>query len=295
MKVAVLKTHNAEMPYLLHEDTLLSVETLGREAGHNWSGGLMDLLTTGQWFDLLDWYRSGGSPALNKCNADRVPLEKAPFAPLYRHPRKIWGIGLNYREHASDLDEKSPTAEPGSFMKPDTTIIGPGDEILLPEMSQKTTGEAELGLVFGRTCRHVAQDRWQEVLAGYTTIIDMTAEDILRRNPRNLTQCKSFDTFFSFGPFLQSLDEVAEVKDLRVRTIHNGREHASNVVRNMTFTPDYLVSYHSRIMTMLPGDIISTGTPGAAHLNDGDTVECHIEGFLPLMNPVRDLKVRPNA
>lgn len=290
MKVAALKINGLESPYLLHDDALLSVSDLGHEAGRDWSGPLMDLLTSGRWFDLLECYRAG---KLKGDRAARVPFEKAEFAPLYRHPRKIWGIGLNYREHASDLDEKSPTAEPGSFMKPDTTIIGPGDEILLPEMSQKTTGEAELGLVFGRTCRHVAQDRWQDALAGYTTIIDMTAEDILRRNPRNLTQCKSFDTFFSFGPFLQSLDEVPEVKDLRVRTIHNGREHASNVVRNMTFTPDYLVSYHSRIMTMLPGDIISTGTPGAAHLNDGDTVECHIDGFIPLKNPVRDLKVRP--
>lgn len=97
-------------------------------------------------------------------------------------------------------------------------------------------------------------------MAGFTTIVDMTAEDILRINPRYLTRAKSFDTFFSFGPQLVTPDEVSDVNELRVSTIINGDVYASNVVSNMTFPPDYLVSFHSRVMTLMPGDIILTGT-----------------------------------
>jgi 2-keto-4-pentenoate hydratase/2-oxohepta-3-ene-1,7-dioic acid hydratase in catechol pathway len=101
---------------------------------------------------------------------------------------------------------------------------------------------------------------------------------------------KIFDTFFPFGPQLITTDEVDEVLSLTVSTILNGRVHAENTVDRMTFPPDELISYHSRVMTLLPGDVISTGTPGAAHIGHGDTVECRITGFETLKNPVIDLK-----
>jgi 2-keto-4-pentenoate hydratase/2-oxohepta-3-ene-1,7-dioic acid hydratase in catechol pathway len=213
------------------------------------------------------------------------------YAPLYRHPSKIWGIGLNYREHAADLSESCPQGIPGSFIKADTTIIGDQDPIILPKISHKITGEAELGLIIGRECKDVSQDHWQEVVAGYTCIIDMTAEDILRQNPRYLTVAKNFDTFFSFGPQLITPDEVPQILDLSVATIINHTVHARNFIRNMTFPPDYLVSFHSQVMTLRVGDIISTGTPKAVELHHGDRVGCQIDGFPLLENPVRDLKV----
>jgi 2-keto-4-pentenoate hydratase/2-oxohepta-3-ene-1,7-dioic acid hydratase in catechol pathway len=118
----------------------------------------------------------------------------------------------------------------------------------------------------------------------------MTAEDILRRNPRYLTICKSFDTFFVFGPELVTPDEIEDVMSLTVSTLVNGEVKASNHVRNMTYPPDYLVGLHSEVMTHLPGDILSTGTPGAAHIQHNDIVECRIDGFETLSCPVRDLK-----
>ncbi len=118
----------------------------------------------------------------------------------------------------------------------------------------------------------------------------MTAEDILRRNPRYLTQSKSFDTFFSFGPQLVTPDEIDDVFKFKVTTVINGRVHAENTVDHMTFPPDELIHYHSQIMTLTPGDVISTGTPGATPIQDGDEVECRIDGFEPLKNPVIDLK-----
>jgi 2-keto-4-pentenoate hydratase/2-oxohepta-3-ene-1,7-dioic acid hydratase in catechol pathway len=136
----------------------------------------------------------------------------------------------------------------------------------------------------------VARSDWIEAVAGFTTVIDMTAEDILRKNPRYLTLSKSFDTFFSFGPELVTAEEIGDVSALTVATVHNGRVHAQNTVANMTFPPDRLVAFHSEVMTLMPGDIISTGTPGAAVVGHGDSVECRIDGFAPLINSVIDLK-----
>ena len=213
-------------------------------------------------------------------------LTNIKVAPLYRHPSKIWGIGLNYRDHAADLDENTPSSIPASFMKADTTIIGHGDQIRLPSMAEKTTGEAELGIIFGKHCRNVPQNEWIDVIAGFTCIIDMTAESILRKNPRYLTLSKNFDSFFSFGPVLITPEEVPDIFTTRVATVINGKIHAENNINNMTFPLDFLVSFHSKVMTFLPGDIISTGTPRAVELHNKDKIECRITGFPSLQNPV---------
>jgi 2-keto-4-pentenoate hydratase/2-oxohepta-3-ene-1,7-dioic acid hydratase in catechol pathway len=232
---------------------------------------LLSLLESGRFYEFLDTWNEMSGADMEELSERVVPFSAVEYAPLYRRPRKIWGIGLNYVEHAGDLEETAPSEEPASFMRPDTTIIGPGEEIRLPEQSGRVTGEAELGLVIGREARNVSKEEAPSMVAGLTTVLDMTAEDILRKNPRYLTRAKSFDTFFSFGPQLVTLDSETR------------RE---NVVSNMTFSPWFLVSFHSKVMTLLPGDIISTGTPGAVEIQDGDTLSCHIDGFEPLSNPV---------
>jgi 2-keto-4-pentenoate hydratase/2-oxohepta-3-ene-1,7-dioic acid hydratase in catechol pathway len=242
---------------------------------------LLSLLESGRFHELESLYDRG------EVEGGTVPFDQLEYGPLYRRPRKIWGIGLNYVEHAGDLEETAPAEEPASFMRPDTAIIGPGEEIRLPEQSERVTGEAELGLIIGREARDVSEEEAPAVVAGLTTILDMTAEDILRKNPRYLTRAKSFDTFFSFGPQLVTLDEVGEIGDLTVATVLNGEVGRENVVSNMTFSPWFLVSFHSKVMTLLPGDIISTGTPGAVVIQDGDVVACWIDGFEPLSNPVK--------
>jgi len=241
---------------------------------------------------VIEGYSQADLERLAAQGGDLLPLSGLTLTAPYRNPAKIWGIGLNYREHAADLDEVSPSEEPASFMKPATTIIGPGDTIVLPKQSERVTGEAELGVIIGRRCKDVPLEGAPAVIFGYTTIIDMTAEDILRRNPRFLTRSKSFDTFFSFGPVIVTPDEVEDVNGLTVQTIRNGQVTAENVVRNMMFPPFELVSFHSQVMTLEPGDIISTGTPGAVHIRHGDVVRCHIEGVGTLENPVRDSVAR---
>jgi 2-keto-4-pentenoate hydratase/2-oxohepta-3-ene-1,7-dioic acid hydratase in catechol pathway len=239
---------------------------------------LLSLLESGRFYELKETYGRG------EVRGETLP--RSSRAPLYRRPRKIWGIGLNYVEHAGDLAETAPSDEPASFMRPDTTIIGPDDEIVLPAQSERVTAEGELALVMGREAKDVSEEDAPLFVAGFTTVLDMTAEDILRKNPRYLTRSKSFDTFFSFGPELVSPDEIEDIDALEVATVLNGKVHRSNTVSNMTFSPWWLVSFHSRIMTLLPGDVISTGTPGAVIIQDGDVAECRIAGFEPLSNPV---------
>jgi 2-keto-4-pentenoate hydratase/2-oxohepta-3-ene-1,7-dioic acid hydratase in catechol pathway len=219
-----------------------------------------------------------------------VPVGEVVFTAPYRHPRKIWGIGLNYRDHAADLSETAPD-QPASFIKGDHTIVGPDEPIVIPRQSERTTVEAELGIVIGRYCRDVSEEDALDYVWGVTTILDQTAEDILRQNPRFLTRSKNFPTFFCFGPELVPMSEVfarfGTVEDIEVTTVVNGDQRRTNTVANMTHRPASLISFHSQMMPLYPGDIISTGTPGAIVVADGDVVEALIPGIGHLKTTVK--------
>ena len=240
---------------------------------------------------LLESGRAGEVTAAASSAPDDayVPTDSVQFAAPYRRPHKIWGIGLNYVDHAGDLAESVPE-EPASFIKADHTVIGDGEPIPIPRQSERTTAEAELGLVIGRECRDVSEADALSYVFGVCTILDQTAEDILQRNPRFLTRSKNFPGFFSFGPQivpLSALDGFADdLSDVEVSTVHNGSVHRRNTVAHMRYSPAYLVAFHSQVMPLYPGDIISTGTPGAVVINSGDVVECDIPGVGHLRNPV---------
>lgn len=277
MRLCTIKRDGREEAAVVARAGIVPVAAINAHLGKNWPAQLYDLIHQGISPNLL-------------ADAEQTALKLDPkalrYAPLYRHPRKILGIGLNYRDHAADLNAPYPT-EPASFMKCDNTIIGPGDTIELPPQSERVTAEAEIGVIIGRQCRCVSEEQAREYIAGYCLIIDMTAEDILQKNPRFLTRSKNFDTFFSFGPELITADEVPDVLNVKVGTYNNGRLHRENVVANMAFLPFYLVAFHSHVATLYPGDIISTGTRGAVVIGDGDVAECRIEGLGTLSNPVR--------
>jgi 2-keto-4-pentenoate hydratase/2-oxohepta-3-ene-1,7-dioic acid hydratase in catechol pathway len=291
MRLATVKIKGLETAAIIEDGRVFTIASINEKLGTSWRTEILTILQHEQLDALNNWYQTGGMEQVVKFTEEAIPLAEAKFGPLYRKPRKIFGIGLNYADHAADLDEKVPNTEPASFFKPDTTIIGPGDEIKIPLQSHCTTAEAELGVIFGKECVDVKRENWLDVVAGFTTIIDMTAEDILKRNPRYLTLSKSFETFFCFGPQLVTKDEVEDVMKLHVATVHNGEVHAENVVSNMTFPPDFLVSFHSQVMKMYPGDIISTGTPRAVHIKHGDRVACRIDGFTSLECPIIDKKI----
>jgi 2-keto-4-pentenoate hydratase/2-oxohepta-3-ene-1,7-dioic acid hydratase in catechol pathway len=222
----------------------------------------------------------GSLPDPDAATAPRIPAERLAFGPPLASPGKLFGIGLNYGDHAADLDEDAP-GEPASFFKPATAATGPGGPIRLPpaEITDRVTAEAELAVVIGRTCRDVDEADADEVIAGYLPVIDMTAEDVLRRNPRFLTRAKSFDTFLVFGPRIAIPGPGTDLSDVEVRTVVNDEVRARNVVANMHFPPRELVAFHSRVMTLEPGDVISTGTPGAHVIRPGDRVRAEVDRF----------------
>lgn len=305
MRLTTIVLHKKEIAAIAGETGVLPICALNATRGTAWEETLLPLIQRGQLAGLTDWYNAGGRDTLNKVRGF-VPQEQVVYAPLYRQPKRIFGIGLNYRDHAGDIGSAPPKGFPGSFFKQADTLIGPLDDIHLPKMkeAQRTTAEAELGIILGKDCRDVAEDHWQDVIAGYTTILDMTEESILKGNdyvdgnPRYLTIVKNFPTFFSFGPELVTPDEVPDVEKLEIQSVHNGEIHARNTVDHMTHSPARLISLHSQIQGWFAGDILSTGTPRAFPLKDGDIAECRIygpDGFAmrPLVNPVVDLKLHP--
>ncbi|WP_096270129.1 fumarylacetoacetate hydrolase family protein [Paucisalibacillus globulus] len=291
MKLATILLDGEEQAGIVFFEGLLPVKLLNDKLGHRWPTSLFHLIAKLKLEELNQFIKEKEEMILLNSTLELIPHHEVQYKPLYRNPGKIWGIGLNYVDHASDLNEVAPNTEPASFMKPVTTIIGPGEQIKVPHQSYRTTAEAELGIIIGKECKNVSPEDVPNVIAGFTTILDMTAEDILEKNPRYLTRAKSFDTFFSFGPQLITGEEVEDILQLHVSTIKNGEVHRKNIVNNMTFKPWDLVSFHSKVMTLKPGDIISTGTPGAIKISDGDIVECQIDGFESLKNPVIDLKI----
>jgi 2-keto-4-pentenoate hydratase/2-oxohepta-3-ene-1,7-dioic acid hydratase in catechol pathway len=271
---------NDAVAAIRHGDGFVGIDRLNAETGSTVATSLIELVQLDDNGALASAGAKITSPLVEP------DAEVHVLAPWTR-PGKVIGIGLNYADHARDLGVELPV-EPASFLRPSTAIAGPGDAIRLPRKSERVTAEAELGLVIGRRCRNVTPEEARAVVFGFVSIIDVTAEDILRRNPRFLTRSKSFDSFFQWGPVVVTSDEVDDVEQLQVRTVVNGKVEAENVVSNMAFGPYELVSFFSQEMTLEPGDVFSTGTPGAAVLAAGDAVRCEVSGFPPLEAPVVD-------
>ncbi|MEO7143384.1 MAG: fumarylacetoacetate hydrolase family protein [Bryobacteraceae bacterium] len=221
-------------------------------------------------------------------SAAAIPLTEVAAQLPYGVPPKIWCIGLNYRSHAEDIQAVQPE-EPGSFMKPASCMFRPGGEIVLPppHVSNDVDAEGELGVIIGKKCRFVPAENVREVIFGYTTTLDLTALDVLRKNTRYLTRAKSIDTFFSFGPVVVTADEIEDVSKLEVVTELNDGVCSRDYVRNMRHLPDELVRFHSDFMTLYPGDLISTGCPKGARIKAGDTVRSRIDGVGLLSASVR--------
>lgn len=284
MKLVTISAAGQEEAAIVTDTGLVRIAELNKAYGTAYCTTVLELLMQGELAGLSQWCRAEKDGKLAALGG--MAVRDAVYAPLYRYPRKIWGIGANYREKAEAMAVTPPDQEPICFMKPDTSLIGPGDAILLPAESDAVTAEAEIGIVIGKVCRNVSPEEAPGVIAGLVPTLDMTAQDIHARNPRFLGRSKCFDTFFSFGPQLLTLDEFDDVNALEVVTLHNGEEMYRGQVSQMIYSPWFLVSYFSKMMTLLPGDIIMTGTPGSVPLREGDTAGCQISGFDSLINPV---------
>lgn len=199
-------------------------------------------------------------------------------------PSKIIAVAKNYAAHAREMGGEVP-ASPNVFLKPNTSVIGPGEPIALPWQSEQVEHEAEVAVVIGRLCRDVPLERVDEVILGYTCANDVTARD-LQRTDGQWGRAKGFDTFCPLGPWIET---DVDLDDARIECTVNGVVKQSGSSAEMVHGIPELVSWISSVMTLLPGDVILTGTPaGVGPLVAGDSVTVTIEGIGSLTNPVVD-------
>jgi len=197
-------------------------------------------------------------------------------------PSKIVALGLNYRDHAAEVKMDLPR-EPLLFLKPSTSVIGPGEPIVYPKMSKRVDYEAELAVVIRKKAKGVVEEKAAEYILGYSCFNDVTARD-LQPKEGQWTISKSFDTFAPMGPWIGT---DVDPDHLEIFSYLNGEKRQHSNTKNLIFGPHQLVSFISRVMTLLPGDVIATGTPsGIGPMAIGDKVEIVIEGIGTLSNTV---------
>jgi 2-keto-4-pentenoate hydratase/2-oxohepta-3-ene-1,7-dioic acid hydratase in catechol pathway len=201
-------------------------------------------------------------------------------------PSKIVGLGLNYYSHAEEIKQPIPSV-PLIFLKPSTAVIGPDDEIILPRFSRRVDYEGELGVVISRKAKDVREDKAKDYVLGYTCFNDVT-ERYLQREDGQWTRAKGFDTFAPIGPWIET--EI-EPDDLKLETYRNGELRQSTRTSDLIFGIAKLIGFISSVMTLLPGDVIASGTTaGIGRMNPGDVVEVRIEKIGTLRNFVGSQK-----
>ncbi|WP_130508839.1 fumarylacetoacetate hydrolase family protein [Krasilnikovia cinnamomea] len=250
-------------------------------------------------FGVVEGEAGAGPAGLTVAEIDSLPFEAVRFtgqrwalsdvrllAPIFSS--KVIGVGRNYAEHAAEHGVEVPK-EPLIFIKPSTSVIGPNDAIRLPPQSQRVEHEAELAVVIGATgARRVDRAGAEKAIFGYTCGNDVTARDLQRSDPQ-WTRAKGFDSFCPLGPWIVT---DLDVSDLEIRCEVGRDPEAMEVrqlgrTRDMVFDVPTLVSYVSHVMTLLPGDVILTGTPaGVSEIVSGDTVAVRVQGIGELSNPV---------
>ena len=229
---------------------------------------------------LARWEKDGAD------TAPRVPPGTRLGAPIAR-PNKIVCIGLNYRDHAAETGA-TPPAEPVIFFKATTALAGPDDDVVIPKGASKLDWEVELAVIIGRTAKYVARQHAMDYVAGYALHNDYSERAFQLERGGQWVKGKSADTFAPIGPYLATRDEIAEPQKLDMWLTVNGRRRQQSSTSNMIFGVDALVSYVSEFMTLLPGDVISTGTPAGVglgvkpepeYLKPNDVVELGIAGL----------------
>ncbi|MET1086571.1 MAG: fumarylacetoacetate hydrolase family protein [Arthrobacter sp.] len=195
---------------------------------------------------------------------------------------KVIGVGRNFAEHAHELGNEVP-AQPLLFLKPNTAVVGPNDPVVLPEFSEEVSFEAELCVVIGRICKDVPEDRADDVIFGYTCGNDLTARDV-QKSDLQWTRAKGFDTSAPLGPWIET---DLDPEDVQIQAWLNGELRQDGSTSQMIRGVRELVSVVSQAFTLLPGDVIMTGTPaGVGLVNPGDRIEVEIEGIGRLSNPI---------
>jgi 2-keto-4-pentenoate hydratase/2-oxohepta-3-ene-1,7-dioic acid hydratase in catechol pathway len=252
---------------------------------YNGSDGMIRFLQAGEpaTIELAD--KINNNPILLSINEIQL------LAPVIK-PNKFFGVSLNYTDHIKETGLEQP-AYPTFFNKQNSCVIGPGDAIHRPKVSEKLDYEGELGIVIGKRCRHVSREQAATVIAGYTIVNDVSVRDWQMRS-HTWTLGKSFDTHGPVGPYLVTADEISDPHKLTIKTWVNDELRQHFNTENMLFDCYYLIEYLSQVMTLEPGDIIATGTGSGVgvmmkprgYMKPGDEVTVEVEMLGSLKNPI---------
>ena len=252
--------------------------------------GMFDVSASGEDFGER-FFETDGIARLEKwwaANADKCPKvpEGTRLGPCIQRPSKIICIGLNYADHARETNAAIPT-EPIVFFKSTSSLVGPNDNLVIPRGSEKTDWEVELAVIIGKKASYVGQGEAMDYVAGYALHNDYSERAFQLERNGQWVKGKSSDTFAPLGPWLVTKDEIKDVHNLRLWLTVNGKKMQDGNTSNFIFNIPYVVSYLSQFMSLLPGDVISTGTPAGVglgfnpqiYLKAGDVIELGIDGL----------------
>jgi 2,4-didehydro-3-deoxy-L-rhamnonate hydrolase len=272
MKLLRFGEPGKEKPGILVEDKIFDVSSFGEDFGETFFG-------------------SDGINRLKKrfeSSQLKLPVvdNKVRLGSPFTRPSKIICVGLNYSDHARETGATLP-AEPILFFKSTTALSGPNDDLIIPKNSQKTDWEVELAVVIGKKASHVSEGQALDHVAGYCLHNDYSEREFQLERGGQWVKGKSCDTFAPMGPFLATRDEIKDLDNLRLWLTVNGKKYQDGNTTNLVFKVPFLVSYISQFMTLLPGDVISTGTPAGVglgfkpplYIKDGDVIELGIDGL----------------
>lgn len=271
MKLLRFGEPGKEKPGVLVDEKILDASSFGEDFGERFfeTDGLSRLK---KWLDT---------------NQSSLPVVSGVrFGAPFTRPSKIICVGLNYSDHARETGATLPT-EPILFFKSTTALTGPNDPVVIPRKSQKTDWEVELAVVIGKKATYVSEQHALDYVAGYCLHNDYSEREFQLERNGQWVKGKSCDTFAPMGPYLATKDEIKDLDNLRLWLSVNGKKYQDGNTANLVFKVPFLVSYISQFMTLLPGDVISTGTPAGVglgfkppiYLQAGDVVELGIDGL----------------
>lgn len=272
MRFCSFREYGAIATGYVQDDRVVGLDDLNDALSTDFGPDLDELLRRGQ----VDDFRNALSSPRHPTSGWKA--QNLRYAPPIARPGKIWGVGLNFKTHAADLNADGGDS-PAAWMRPASTLAGAGDAIELPEGVGRVTAEAEIAIVIGKAGRKLESDKAaRDIVFGFMPVLDLTAEELLRKNARYLTQAKSYDGFCAIGPFITSVDEWEPTPTTKISTIVDG-ERREGTVSQMRHSPYELVRHFSHVFTWQPGDILLTGTPGAIAVKNGSAMRAEIAGL----------------
>lgn len=286
MKLLTFVVDGQVKPGVLDGDKVIDLSAAGLPVDA--TGDLMGIVRGGD--AMLAQVRA----ALGSSSRREYPLDTVKLCAPLLHPSKIVAVGLNYIDHCKEAGLPVPS-EPVLFAKWPNSVTGPYDDLTWPEgVTKEVDYEVELGVVIGRRCRNVSEKEALDYVCGYTVVNDVSARDLQFANAKQWDRSKSLDTFCPWGPWIVTRDEIKDPHNLTVRTVLNGKEMQISNTKNLVFNINQIIAYASQGTTLMPGDLIPTGTPFGVgfsrtppvFLKHGDVCECEVEGVGSIINKV---------